>query len=795
MGHKSQWALISATILSATSCQTIPQLGVDPTTDVVAAMTLDEKVRLLVGPEMDDSDKGSGVGENTDIVPGAAGATYAIPRLGIPSIVMADGPSGLRISPRREGDSTNYHTTLFPSPTMMASTWAKEIVERSARCIGKEALDYGVDIVLAPAINMHRDPLNGRNFEYFGEGQVLSAELGTAFTRGIQAQGVGAAVKHFAVNNQETNRQRNDAILTQRALRDTYLRAFRFVVREANPWMVMSSYNKINGQYASQSKDLLQTILRDEWGYKGVVVSDWYAGTDAVAQVEARNDLLMPGKKSQYDEIIKAVNDGRLDVKYIDRNVTDVLELIVKTPRFAHYPYPDSTDLAAHARLARKAAQEGIVMLKNDGNALPLKDSAKRIALLGVGSYDFIMCGTGSGHVDVARPVTLQEALSDAGFELNATVGMRYGTLIRQHYDRLKDSGKIDEDGFMPNERPGELRLSNYELGQLAADNDVAIITISRKGGEFVDRKVSDLSLTDDELHLISSASETFHAQGKKVIVLLNIGGVVLTKPWDALVDALLVVWYPGQEGTRAIADIVSGAVSPSGHLTVTFPVRYEDVPTYGNFPTDGEVEAFDRDAIDSNTRRRRNYDYTLYQEDVHAGYRYYDTFGIPVAYPYGHGLTYTTFEIGNATIAVESENTAEIQVDVTNTGMYPAREVLQVYVYAHNAIPGVSRYEKTLKTFGKTPVINPGETHRMKLRISPDRFAAFDPGSTSWHLMGGKYDFFVGTSIDNLPIKLTATLKHWERKVHDVLNPPAEFVDSLGGPNRMPEKRHRGKD
>lgn len=519
----------------------VTQLSPKTLSSVVKSLTLDEKLHLVIGQNLDVDAAGTAeVGATKNYVPGAAGNTYAISRLGITPAVLADGPAGLRIDPTRKDDKNTYYCTHFPIGTLLASTWNTALVEHVGKAIGNEAKEYGVDVLLAPALNIHRNPLCGRNFEYYSEDPLVSGKIAAAYVNGVQSNGIGTSIKHFAVNNQETNRQGVDAIVSQRALREIYLKPFEIAVKEAKPWTVMSSYNYINGTYASQSHDLLTTVLRDEWGFDGMVMTDWYGGKDAVEQMKAGNDLLMPGRKQQYDQLKSALSDGSLKMKVVDKNISRILEMVMRTQRFHNYKYSNRPDLKGHASVTRQSAVEGMVLLKNNG-ALPF-NNINKVALFGNCSYEFIAGGTGSGNVNRAYTVSLLEGMKNAGLKTDDSMQAEYAQHIAYAKTQVKEpEGPMAR--FLSAPLPKEKVYDDDRLAAIAESNDVAVVTIGRLSGEFVDRKLSDFNLSEDENALLHKVCDAFHAKNKKVVVLLNIGGVIETASWKNLPDAILLAW------------------------------------------------------------------------------------------------------------------------------------------------------------------------------------------------------------------------------------------------------------
>jgi beta-glucosidase len=747
-------------ILAAALTVANPVLREDNIPEIVSLLTLEEKAAILVGCGSTAFD---GIGRNDIGVKGSAGATHAIPRFGIPSIIMADGPAGLRIDPTRPGTDRTFYCTGFPIGTMLASAWNPELVEEVGRAMGNEVLEYGVDVLLAPGVNIHRNPLCGRNFEYYSEDPVLAGETAAAYINGIQSNGVGTSIKHFAVNNQELNRLHNDARVSMRALREIYLKVFEIAIRKAQPWTLMTSYNYINGMHASESPWLLTDILRGDWGFLGTVVTDWGGGYDTAAQIHAGNELIQSGSDARYNALIDAVREGRLSMEDVDRSVTRALQLIVKCPSYRGYEHSDEPDLAAHAEVCRRAADEGVVLLKNDG-ALPFGPSGVT-ALLGVTSYAFIAGGTGSGDVHRPYVVDLQQGLSDEGFTLEPGLDTFYGEYMKDEHWRC---AMIDGNNswVIDRERPIEVVPSDQIL-EAAACADRAVITLGRVFGEGKDRDLHySYMLQDRELQLLRETSKAFHARGKKVTVILNIGGVVEMESWQKLADAILVCWQPGEEGGHTVASVLSGAVNPSGRLPMTISKSYDDEPSAGDFPRVFEDKPFNYSFYRRLEGNKKDYtvkdiDYTDYKEDVFVGYRHFCTSARKrVAYPFGFGLSYTTFRWGDLNITESEADAVKVPEDlgerhldgtvstsgyvvtvkVTNTGKQAGKDVVELYVKA----PGrdMKKPARELKAFAKTPLLQPGESCTVKMFVPRESLASWSEDDACWALERGRYVF-----------------------------------------------------
>ena len=758
--------LISAAALALAGCQSgDPQLGKASVDKVLKAMTLEEKVHFVIGMGMAGSDGSSAVvGATEDIVPGAAGTTYPIERLGIPSIVLADGPAGLRINPTRENDPNTYYCTHFPIGTLLASTWNQELVENVGQAMGEEVHEYGADVYLAPALNIHRNPLNGRNFEYYSEDPVVAGKTAAAYVRGVQKNDVGTSIKHFAYNNQETNRTGNNAIISPRAQREIYLKGFEIAVKEAQPWTVMSSYNKINGTYTSQSKDLLTTVLRDEWGFKGLVMTDWYGGDNAAEQIAAGNDMLQPGTALQYQQIMNALKDSTLTEDQLDVCVRRCLELVKRSPKVKGYAYSNKPDLKAHAAVTRQSALEGMVLLKNDG-VLPLKD-VKNVAVFGCTTFDFIAGGTGSGNVNRAYTVSLLDGLKNAGFNVDESKKEDYLQHIAKEAEAFKASlGNDQLAAFFPVPRPTELVPDKKELAEAVENNDIAIITIGRNSGEFFDRTSADFVLSPSERKLMETVSLAFHKAHKKLVVVLNIGGVIETTSWKWMADAILLAWQAGQEGGNSVADILTGVESPSGKLPMTFPVNLTDAASSKNFPIDAT-----NDVYFMNRREDvglKDVDQTDYAEGIYVGYRWFDKYSISVSYPFGFGLSYTSFEYSEPSVKNDGK-TITATVRVKNVGDVAGKEAVQLYVTAPES--RLDKPAKELKAFAKTGKLAPGESEVLTFTFPTTDLASFNERKSAWIVDEGTYTFQFGASSRDIRCTAAAEAEASEIPVHRVL-------------------------
>ena len=743
-------------LLSASAAFAQPQLRPDNIDDVIKAMTVEEKVDLLIGC-------GQSYNEEAKF-PGTAGLTRAIPRLGIPSAYMADGPHRLVMAEKRPWDHRSYYTTEFPGSVLCAATFDVDAVRQIGAAIGAEVADYGLDILLAPGENLHRSPLCGRNHEYYSEDPLLSGKMAAAYINGVQSRGTGACLKHFAVNNQETNRNTMDARVSERALRELYLKGFEIAVKESQPWTIMTSYNKVNGKYTCEDRRLTEDILRGDWGFKGLVMTDWNAGRDAVESIRSGNDMIQPGQQKQREAILAAAKDGSLDMALLDLSVRRTLELLLKTHSYNKYNYPNETDLAGHAATARKVGSEGIVLLQNNGRVLPFADGVKNVALYGTTSYDLVPAGMGFGATGHGRYiVSLIEGLREAGYAADKDLTKQYSKHLADEQKRLFPNG-MPPFSITPPARADEFIPTAEELAAQVAGNDIAVITIGRTSGEGADRNKKEFYLTDNELALIKAVSDAYHKAGKKVVALLNVCSPVETASWRGLVDGLVCTFQPGEQTGNAIVDVLSGKVNPSGRLPQTWPMNYGDAAADANFPAEYvfDMSSFFKayqnsdnmkDAAESNQKAEapklvKDVDYTNYDEGIYVGYRFFDTKGVPVAYPFGYGLSYTNFDYKITDSKIDGDK-CYATVSVSNVGEVPGRDVVQLYVSAPKG--KLDKPKKELRAFAKTGLIQPGQSEDVTLVWDLMDMASFDEKAHAWVLDKGIYTWEVATDANNV--------------------------------------------
>ena len=765
--------LLATTFTMATNAQT--QLRADNIDEVLKIMTLEEKAKLLVGGANNFFGDHAIVGGEADLVTGAAGTTPAIPRLGIPATVLTDGPAGVRIDPTRKGTDKTYYATAFPIGSCLASTWNTELVGQVGEAIGNETKEYRCDVILGPGMNLHRNPLCGRNFEYYSEDPLLTGKIAAAYIQGVQSQGAGVSAKHFAVNSQETERTAVDERVSQRAARELYLRGFEIAVRESNPWTIMASYNQVNGQYSMGNHDLLTKILRDDWGYKGIVMTDWIGireGLTTISEVHAGNDLMEPGQPAQVNEIIKGVKEGMLDIKDVDRNVRRMLEYIVKTPSFLKYPASNNPDFKAHAAITRQSACEGIVLLKNNGT-LPWKEGTiKTVALFGENSYDFLSGGTGSGCVHPPYVIDMLQGLENAGIKSSpilTDIYRKYIEFAKVKFQAERHPAKWYQREYFGQQKYPEISISPIAINNEVETADAAIITIGRQAGEGVDRDIdTEFNLIPEEHTLITDVCNAFHQAGKPVIVIINSGSVIETASWSSYPDAILCAWQPGMEGGNSIADLLTGKVNPSGKLTMTWPIAATDHASTKNFP--GQLDYYSFKDMVSNKRPIAGHTYTNHEEDIYVGYRYFDTFQKNVAYPFGFGLSYTTFQFTKPVVKAKGKDAVEVSITVKNTGSVAGKEVAQVYVQAPKG-----RLEKPvqeLKAFAKTRELQPGESQTLTITIPVRDLASFDEAKSQWLTEAGTYTFRIGASSRDIRTTASLALKEYTEKTTNALAP-----------------------
>jgi beta-glucosidase len=650
--------------------------------DLIKKMTLEEKASLMSGKDF--------------------WQTMDIERLGINNMFLSDGPHGIRKQAEAAdhlGLNASIPATCFPTAATVANSWNEELGEKIGDYLGKEAVAQKVNVLLGPGINMKRNPLAGRNFEYFSEDPYLAGKMAAGMIRGIQSHGIAACVKHFAVNNQEERRMSIDTVVDERTLREIYLTAFEIAIKEGKTKTVMSAYNMLNGAYTNENIHLMREILRDEWKYDGVVVTDWGGSNDRVAGLIAGNELEMPTTAGETnEEIIQAIKNGRIKEEVLDECVDRLLELIFTTEEVYKEPQKE-IDNEEHHRIAQVAAEESIVLLKNEGNILPLQ-MGKKVAIIGDFAKDARYQGAGSSIVNPTRLVHTLDCVEESGI---VSIGFEPGF---ERYGK-KSQRKIDK------------------ACALAKDADVVLLYIGldeATEAEGLDRQ--EMKIPENQIELLNA----LHKVNQNIVAVLSCGAAV-EMPWIGKVKGLLHGYLAGQAGARAILRILSGEVNPSGKLAETYPIRYEDTPSYHNFP--GKEVSVE------------------YREGPYIGYRYYDTANVNVLFPFGFGLSYTTFEYSAIQIAKDS-----VTFTITNIGSHDGMEVAQLYVGSKSK--EIFRAKKELKGFTKV-FLQAGESKTVTIPFDDKSFRYFNVKTNEWEIEEADYEIMIGAS--SADIRLADTL------------------------------------
>lgn len=687
------------------------QLTEDAIPLVVAEMTDDEKSHLVTGTGNPKKE-------------GASGGTYEIERLGIPSITVNDGPAGVR-----------YKTAVwYPSIMNITSSWDNELIYGVGGAIGRDSLALGIDIVLGPGMNIQKNVLGGRNFEYCSEDPLLTAFSASAYVNGMQAAGAGACLKHFAGNEQETNRGSESSAVTERALREIYLKPFQLAVKNSSPWSIMSSYNQLNGTYSSINKDLLTGILRDEWGYKGTVMSDWGSAGAIEDKVNAQNDLKMPGDKDDAKNMLDGIKNGKVDKETLDKCCEHILYTVTQSPTFKELEMNTKVSFTANGKIAEEAAVDTLVLLKNDNGALPYKKGTN-VALFGNGAFKTIFGGYGSGGVTPKKSVTIAKGIKE---NENLSLYDEKNNVFR----KAEEHSKTDESK--------DITVTADYAKQCAEGADAAVIVISRVTMEGADNSPSkgDYLLNDTEFDMVKRVSDAFHANGKTVTVLINTGSAIEVVSWRDLVDAIIFIGYPGQNTGSAVAKVLTGEVNPSAKTTMSWPKSYGDTPAHLYFPGNpGKV---------------------VYYEDIYVGYRYYGTFGVDVAYPFGYGLSYTNFEYSGFSVKENKNGTFTVTVTVTNKGETAGREIAEIYVSKPETT--LEQPAKELCGFAKTKLLQSGESETLEITVTADDLYSYDTENSRYIADKGNYTFYAASSASDMHAEAGVEIKEM-RVVYDVEN------------------------
>ena len=670
---------------------------------IIEKLTVEQKIKVLSG--------------------GDAWHTEALAELDIPAITLTDGPHGVRLEDEEAGEFfESKPATSFPIEAAMAASWNQDLIKKMGQKIGEECQYYDVGVLLGPGVNGKRSPLAGRNFEYFSEDPYLSGKIGAAFVKGVQSEGVGTSVKHYVANEQETNRMVVSSEVDERTLREIYLLPFEMIVKDANPWTMMCAYNKVNGTPMSQNKKYLVDVLRDEWNYEGLVMSDWGAVGDKVASIKAGLDLEMPGPGKEDEQALQSFEAGELTIEEINNRVKVVLELVKKV--LSEQKDVDECDFEQNHRVARKVAEESMVLLKNEESILPLEGNTN-LAVLGKFAQEPRFQGGGSSQLN---PYNLETPLAE-----------------------IKKHGTVDYAPGYEDEAINEELIA--EACEIAQDKDKVIIfvgTTEKIECEGYDRK--NISIPRSHVELIKEVSKV----NQNIVIVTNSGSAIDIDEFEANAKGIVHAWLPGQAGGSALANILFGKINPSGKLTETFPITYEHNPTYLSFP--GDVKQVE------------------YKEEVFVGYRYYDAKKLDVKYPFGFGLSYTNFEYSDLKLSKSKlENGEELIVsaDIKNTGDYAGKEIVQLYVQDQEAV--VKRPEKELKGFAKV-YLEPGETKTVNIKLKERNFSFYSEKLARFAVESGQFDIMLGSS--SRDIRVVETI---EFDSDDDLREPLTVNHSIG--------------
>lgn len=648
--------------------------------EIINKMSLEEKAQLCVGADYWNSKE--------------------FEKYGIPKIKMSDGPHGLRVQKEKAdnlGINQSEISICFPASSTLANSWNRSMAYQLGKALGQEAKTEGVNIVLGPAINIKRTPLCGRNFEYFSEDPYLTGVLGSEYVKGLQEQNVGACVKHFAVNNQENRRRTIDVVIDERNLREIYLKAFEMIIDKSKPWSIMSAYNKVNGEYCSENTHLLEEILRKEWNYNGIVISDWGAENNRVKGIENDHELEMPGGRGNgVEEIIEAVKTGRISERKLNNIVDRIMTVAIRGKKDNN---SEKYDKEEHHRIAEKIAEESIVLLKNEEHILPICN--KKIALIGdMAKYPRYQ-GAGSSTIN---PYKIENA-----------------------YDNFKENNIIFDyaKGYERIESENDEELIKEAIN-VAKKNEIVVLFIGLTENfesEGVDRE--NLNIPENQNRLI----EEIYKVNKNIVVVLS-NGAPIVMPWKDKVKAIVTGYLGGEAGARAIVNCILGKVNPSGKLAETYPEKIEDTPCYKNYPgTELTVE---------------------YQESIYVGYRFYDTNNLNVLFPFGYGLSYTEFEYSNLKVN-KKENDIEISFKIKNIGNMKGKEIVQIYISQENSC--IFKPKKELKEFEKVE-LDVGEEKEIKIVLSKKAFEYYNPEISSWSVEQGKYKILIGKSSKDIVLE-----------------------------------------